>query len=133
MPPEAAVPAVDAHARLYGQILSVTEELCARLRAGDDASAERLSGERQTLLERVAALGSALRPATGFFRHQDSRRESAAIIERILELDRQLLVLLAERKAQVARELTELGRGRRTLAAYRGPSAQTPHFVDRKG
>jgi len=133
MPPEVAVPSVDAHARLYGQILSVTEELCARLRAGDEASAERLSGERQALLARVTTLGSALRPATGFFRHQDSRRESAAIIERILELDRQLLVLLAERKARIVGELKELGRGRRTLAAYRGPIAQTPHFVDRRG
>ncbi|HTY79038.1 MAG TPA: flagellar protein FliT [Candidatus Bathyarchaeia archaeon] len=132
MSAEVAVPATDVPDRLYGEILRVTGELCAHLRAGDDASAERLSGERQSLLGRIAWPAPVLRPAPGQSRHRGSRPESAAIIERILTLDRELLMLLAERKARVSRELTELGRGRRTLAAYRGPSAQTPHFLDRR-
>lgn len=117
-------------AQLYGQALRLTEELRARLREGDDAGAEAFSRQREALLERIASLGP---EPGGNQRHPEARRKSAATIERILELDREVLTLLEARKAHLGRELHELGRGRRTLAAYRGPTPLTPAYVDRVG
>jgi len=131
--PRAAAPP-EEQAQLYRQALRLTEEFCARLRKGDDTGAEAFTREREALLERIGFPDPAVAPdAEAFLRFQESRRESVAAIERILELDRELVSLLEERKARVGRELIELVRGRRALAAYRGPTAHSPAFMDRVG
>jgi hypothetical protein len=124
--PRDAVPP-EEQAQLYGRALRLTEEFCARLRKGDDTGAEAFTREREALLQRIGSGGDES------LRHQEWRRKSVAAIERILALDREIVTLLEERKARLGRELLELGRGRRTLAAYRGPSALSPTFVDRMG
>jgi len=121
-------------AQLYRQALRLTEEFCAHLRNGDDTGPETFTREREALLERIGLPDLTVAPdGEAFLRHQESRRESVAAIERILELDRELVSLLEERKARLGRDLLELVRGRRTLAAYRGPAAYSPAFMDRVG
>jgi len=127
-------PPPEEQARLYGQALRLTQEFCARLRKGDDTGTEAFSCEREALLQRIGSPAMVIASDGGEpFRHEESRRKSVAAIERILELDREIVTLLEERKARLGHELLELARGRRTLAAYRGPTALSPAFVDRTG
>jgi hypothetical protein len=131
--PRVAAPP-EEQAQLYGQALRLTEEFCARLRKGDDTGAEAFTREREALLERIGEPDPAVAlDGETFLRHQQSRRKSVAAIERILELDREIVSLLEERKARLGGELLELVRGRRTLAAYRGPTAHSPAFMDQVG
>lgn len=127
--PKVAAPP-EEQARLYGLAVRLTEEFCARLRAGDDTGAEAFTRERDALLHRI---GSPDLAVSADAKESESRRQSIAWIERILELDREIVTLLEEGKARVGRGLLELGRGRQTLAAYRGPAALSPTFVDRMG
>jgi hypothetical protein len=131
--PKVADPS-EEQARLYDQALRLTEAFCARLRIGNDTGAEAFTREREALLQRVGFPDPMVAPdGDDSLSHQESRRKSVAAIERMLELDRELVRLLEERKARLGLELRELVRGRRTLAAYRGSSALSPVFVDRMG
>jgi hypothetical protein len=131
--PRVAAPS-EEQARLYDQALRLTEAFCGRLRIGNDTGAEAFTREREALLQRVGFPDPAVAPdGDESLSHDESRRKSVAAIERMLELDRELVMLLEERKARLALELRELVRGRRTLAAYRGPSALSPVFMDRMG
>lgn len=131
--PRVAAPS-EEQARLYDQALRLTEAFWARLRIGSDTGAEAFTREREALLQRVGFPDPMVAPdGDESLSHHESRRKSVAAIERMLELDRELVRLLEERKARLALELRELIRGRRTLAAYRGPDALGPVFVDRMG
>ena len=101
---------------------------------GDDTSAEAFTREREAVLQQIGCPDPAVAPdGDEALPHQESRRACIAAIERILDRDREIVTLLEERKAGLGRELQELARGRRTLAAYRGPTALSPAFVDRLG
>jgi hypothetical protein len=54
-------------------------------------------------------------------------------MQRMTELDRQIVDLLRARMSGIRRELGDVSRGRRTLASYRGPQPVTPAFFDRRG
>ncbi len=126
----AAAAAEEAH--LYGEALRLTEEFCARVRAGDESGGEAFCRVREAIFQRISAIGAAAKPLPGDARGIEAFwRRSSTAIERIMELDREVLTLLEARKAQVGRELAEIGQGRRMLASYRGPSAISPAFLDR--
>lgn len=129
--PSAAAAAAE-EARLYGEALRLTEEFCARVRAGDESGGEAFSRVREAIFQRTSAMRAASEPLPGAAGGIEAFwRRSTTAIERIMELDREVLTLLEARKAQVGRELAEIGRGRRTLASYRGPVATSPAFLDR--
>lgn len=133
MNPSSVAAALAEHARLYGKALRLTEEFCARLRGGDDSGGEAFSRDRAAIFEQISRMDRASEAGAGESdTHRAYRRESAAAIERLLALDRELLTMLEERKDQIGRELAGLGRGRRTLAAYRGSTPLSPAFVDRR-
>jgi uncharacterized protein (DUF2236 family) len=124
--------ALAEQARLYGKALRLTEEFCARVRGGDESGGEAFSRVREAIFQRISAMGAAPEPVPGDAGGIEAFwRQSTTAIERIMELDRELLILLEARKAQVGRELAEIGQGRRMLASYRGPSAISPAFLDR--
>jgi len=132
MKPPSVATALAEQAQLYDKALRLTEEFCSRLRRGDDTDADAFSRDRAAILERIWKFDPASVPGAGEFDgHEAYRRRSAAAIERLLALDRELLSVLEERKARVGRELAALGHGRRTLAAYRGPTLLSPAFLDR--
>jgi hypothetical protein len=114
-------------ARLAREVERVTEALWARVEAGDDAGAEAFVRQREDLLAAITALAG---PGPGE-RAADHSRECAESMERIAELDRRTVARLEARKSQVRQQLADLGRGRRSLASYRGPAPLAPAFVDR--
>lgn len=132
MNPRNAVAVAAEEARLYGEAARLTEEFCARIRRGDDDGGEAFNREREEILNRIRSLGA---PPEVWPCDPDELEqhwsESARAIQRILDLDRELLGLLEAQKERVSHELAQIRRGRRTLASYRGPAAISPAFVDR--
>jgi len=132
MKPSSVATALAEQAQLYDKALRLTDDFCSRLRRGDDADADAFSRDRAAILEQIWKFDPPSGPGAAESEgHEAYRRGIAAAIERLLALDRELLSVLEERKARVGRELAALGHGRRTLAAYRGPTLLSPVFVDR--
>ena len=122
----------DEKARLYLEAARLTEEFCARVRAGDESGGAAFTKAREAIFQRIAGMAPAPETlADDPGRMELSWHQSVAAIERIIELDREVLTLLEGRKAQVGHELAEIGRGRQSLASYRGAAAVTPTFLDR--
>jgi len=127
-----AAAAAAEQARLYGEALRLTEEFCARVREGDESGGEAFSRVREAIFQRISAMGAAPEPVPGEAGGIEAFwRRSTTAIERIMELDREVLILLEARKTQVGRELAEIGRGRGMLASYRASAAIGPAFLDR--
>jgi hypothetical protein len=127
-----AAAAAAEEAKLYREVLRLTEEFCARVRGGDESGGEAFSQAREAIFQRISAMRAASEPLPGDAGGSEAFwRQSTSAIERIMALDREVLRLLEARKAQVGRELAEIGQGRRTLASYHGPTAISPAFLDR--
>jgi hypothetical protein len=119
---------------LYREAERLTEAFCARVREGDDARADLFVKKREEILQRIAEMGAPVGADDGDVDDSDQYcRESAAAIERMIELNRELVSLLQARMNDVRRQLADLSVRRRSLTPYRGPALITPAFVDRVG
>jgi hypothetical protein len=122
-PPSAPRPA-SPRAGLYLEVERLTAEFLERAPAAEAPEIERFVRQREELLERIQAAPEG--PAA-------EAESSAAAIRRMLDLDRELLVLLEARKADVRRQLAEVGQRRQPLGVYRGPNPDTSTYLDRTG
>lgn len=141
------------------RILERQRDLCVQLDAmsarqgeiiasGDTDALLGLLGQRQTVVDEVAALGAELEPLKSVWEAEawrlspDQRGKIAStveeigrLMERIGQRDEAARADLEARRAGVARELSELSRGRGAVAAY-GSAARRdpgPAYEDRRG
>ena len=61
------------------------------------------------------------------------RRRAAAAIERMIQLNRELVAVVEAEKAGVRRDLADITESRRVLESYQGPKEEPPAFCDRLG
>ena len=120
-------------ALLYREAVRLTEQFHADLAAGHETGQAEFVERRETLFAEIRDLqaSGATPDAAGGDEDREHVRESIDALKRIVDLNRDILVLLEERKTAIRRQLAELDRGRRTLAGYRGPNATSPAFIDR--
>lgn len=128
-----APPVTAEQAQLYREAERLTEEFCARVRAGEDGGGEELFRRREELLRRIREMGEPAHPRShGGGEMEKSSRESAEAIQRMIDLDRELLTVLQDRKTRIRGQLAEIGRRRQSLESYRGPTPISPAFLDRR-
>ena len=134
MNPPSGMPVTAGQAELYGEAERLTQELCARMRAGDDDADEELVRRREEVLRAIREMsGPSDRPPHAAGELVRYSRESAGAIQRMIDLNGELVTLLEDRKVDVRRQLAEISRCRQSLASYRGPAPLSPAFVDRLG
>ena len=110
-------------ARLYREAERLTEQFRARPSPDDLAAADEIVQRHAAVLAQIQALGEAGGDAT----------ESTAAIERMIELNRELVAVVEAEKAGVRRDLAEITESRRVLGSYQGPKEESPAFCDRLG
>jgi hypothetical protein len=111
--------------RLYREAEGLTEQFRARPSPDDLAAADEIVERHAAVLAQI--LGEADREAPG------DAAESTAAIERMIQLNRNLVAVVEAEKAGVRRDLAEITESRRVLGSYQGPKEQSPAFCDRLG
>jgi hypothetical protein len=110
--------------REYDDLLKSSEELSQAAVRGDMQAAQTALSRRQTIMRAIESrLTSG--PAAG--------SDSAGILAKILDLDRQVVEVWERRAAVITSELEKLGNGRRAGRAYRmaaGMERQGARFFD---
>jgi hypothetical protein len=110
-------------ARLYREAERLAEQFRARPSPDDVTAADEIVQRHAAVLEQIQALGEAGGDAA----------ESTAAIERMLQLNRELVTVVETEKAGVRRDLAEITESRRVLGSYQGPKEESPAFCDRLG
>lgn len=119
-------------ARLYEEAVRLTEEFARAALGGDDSGAEEFSRNREAIFEAIDRLGGGEDAAPAASEAPDAAwQRSRAAIQRILELDRELMTCLEARKAGIQAALTALRKVREALHGYKGASRTAPSYVDR--
>ena len=126
-PPSAVTPAGE-QARLYREAERLTEQFRARPSPDDLAAADVIVQRHAAVLAQIQALGEAGGDEAG-----GDAAESTAVIERVIELHRELVAVVEAEKAGVRRDLAEISESRRVLGSYQGPKEESPAFCDRLG
>jgi hypothetical protein len=111
-------------ARLYRDAERLTERLRAPLSPDDLTEVDALVRQRAAILAQIQALGAAGRNDVG---------ESIAAVERMLELNHELVAVLEAEKTRVRRHLATIGESRHAIGSYHGPKALSPVFCDWHG
>ena len=107
-----------ARDRLYHEVERLTEQLRLRLSRDGDDEGQELIRQREEILSEIREIGG-------------PSREDAGALQRIVELNDQVLALLEVRKARIRQQLAMIALGRQSLGSYRGPSPVTAAFLDR--
>jgi hypothetical protein len=128
MPPRSAVAPAAEQTRLYREAERLTERFRARLSPDDLTAVDDFVRQRAAILAQIETLGGAGGDEAG----RDAT-ESIAAVERMIELNRELVAVLEAEKTRVRRHLAEIGESRRALGSYQGPRALSPAFCDRLG
>jgi hypothetical protein len=110
-------------ARLYREAEGLTEQFRARPSPDDLGAADEIVQRHAAVLEQIQAVGEAGADAA----------ESSAAIERMLQLNRDLVAVVEAEKAGVRRDLAEITESRRVLGSYQVPKEESPAFCDRLG
>jgi hypothetical protein len=93
---------------LMDELANLLERQIALARRGSLAQVERLAGKCEQLVARITADGLPGKP------EQKERREQLA------KLYQELQLMLSTQKADAAEQMKSVGKGKRTLAIYRG-------------
>ena len=115
-------------ARLCREAERLTEQFRARPSPDDLAAADEIVQRHEAVLAQIQAVGEAGRDAAG-----GDVTEITAVIEHMLELNRELIAVVEAEKAGVRRDLAEISESRRVLGSYHGPNDVPPAFCDRLG
>lgn len=130
---------------LYARLEVLSRQQSDLIEDGDTDRLLAILGERQVVVDQIAAVGTALEPIRqhweGFLgalpggtREQlrelvDSLAELAGVVAGRDEADRRRL---EERRSEVGRELASVARGRSAVLAYGGKATAPPQFQDRE-
>jgi hypothetical protein len=98
----------DDEIRLLGELASLLERQIELARRGGLAGLEQLAGQCEPLVAKITAAGLLEKPD-----HKVQR-------ERLAKLYRDLQLMLSAQKGVVAKQLKSIGKGKKTLALYRG-------------
>jgi hypothetical protein len=144
-PPCTTLERLAAMARLYQRAAAMTERLAFREPLPDEETLDLVLKQRSRLLKRIATLnrelavdgpGNLVRLAG-----LDPAEEPAArtLIQRIEEslgeltrLSRRLVERVEEEKIRLSQELGRIGKGRKTVQAYKPFRGGVSYYVDRK-
>ena len=102
--------------RVYEELERVTAEACPLAAGGDLERLALLIEQREALVELIQRVGVAPDPQS---------------LERILELDRELVPRLVARRARLRRDLGQLARARASLALYGAAPEPSAVYVQR--
>ena len=128
MPPRSAVAPAGERARLYREAEGLIERYRARLSPDDLTADDELVRQRAAIMAQIQAVGAAGGDEGG-----SDAAESIAAVERMIELNRELVAVLQVERARVRRHLADIGESRRALGSYQGSRALSPAFCDRLG
>lgn len=104
--------------RLYEELERVTAEACVAATKGDGHQLATLVDQREALVELIQRVEVPV---------------DAAAVRRILDLDRELLAGIAERRARLRQDLEELARAKRSLTSYAAVPPRSAVYLQRMG
>ncbi len=143
---EELIALLEAQCALYGRLRELTVQQREAARTEDPSALLGLLGRRQEVLAELNALDERVRPIrqeweTVRRRLPDGARaraaaifqETRAVLESILQSDREVSEELEARKTQTAAAISQIGQARRAHAAYGAPGSQKSQYFDGTG